>query len=224
VHKLNALFIALILFLILGCENKNTSTDTIPMENTTEVLQQNTHGSSDTDRFKIQSNTHIKHTDTPSSIHLSDTFTLSDIKGTSYTATVSNRKMTFKETKKAIVLVTFFSTWCIPCVHDIPYMNDLHKKYNKNILLVGVLVHDSIAEEQLHSFLAKHLVSYFVSTSKENNDFASLVAKTLRLPKDFSIPLTVMYVEGEYFTHYEGCVPVEMIDYDIQQALEMLKK
>ena len=50
-----------------------------------------------------------------------------------------------------------------------------------------------------------------------------LLASTLDLPKNFPIPLTVIYVEGKYFTHYEGSVPVEMIEYDIQQAKKQLK-
>ena len=45
----------------------------------------------------------------------------------------------------------------------------------------------------------------------------------LHLPQNFPIPLTVMYVDGKYFTHYEGSVPAEMIEYDIQQAQKQLK-
>jgi len=48
------------------------------------------------------------------------------------------------------------------------------------------------------------------------------MASILELPENFSIPLTVMYLNGEYFTHYEGSVPVEMIEYDIQQAKKQL--
>ena len=222
-HKLNAIIFSCILFLILGCEDKNTSTNNIPIENTTEVLNQTSSEESNSNRFKVPKH-ESKNTNTIHNVNLSDTFKLSNIENKSYTVTVSNQKVTFKESQKAIVLVTFFATWCPPCVHDIPYMNDLHKKYKKNLLLTGVLVQDTISEEKLRSFLAKHAVTYFVSSSRDNNDFTNLVAKTLRLPKDFSIPLTVMYVEGKYFTHYEGCVPVEMIDYDIQQALKMLQK
>ena len=222
-HKINALIISFVLLLLLGCEDKITSDTAIPVENTTEVLNQvqndeNRHSN----RFKVRKRG-TKQTTQADHTNLSDTFKLSNLKHKDFTVTVLNKKVNFKETTKRIVLVTFFATWCSPCVHDIPYMNDLQKKYKQSLLLTGVLVHDAIPKETLGSFLAKHEVKYFVSSSTENNDFASLVAKTLRLPKDFSIPLTVMYVKGEYFTHYEGCVPVEMIDYDIQQALKMLK-
>jgi len=223
VHKINALIISSIILFILGCEDKNTSTHAIPIENTTEVLNQTTSSESDTNRFKI-TRQNASNMTPDDYTNLSDTFKLSNMQNKMYTVSVSNKEVIYKENTKGIVLVTFFATWCLPCLHDIPYMNDLQKKYKKELLLTGILVQDTSVEEKLRSFLAKYEVNYFVSNSTENNDFASLVAKTLRLPKDFSIPLTVMYVGGKYFTHYEGCVPIEMIDYDIQQALKMLKK
>jgi len=33
-----------------------------------------------------------------------------------------------------------------------------------------------------------------------------------------------MYVDGQYFTHYEGLVPIEMIEYDIEQAKKIKMK
>jgi len=136
---------------------------------------------------------------------------------------VLNEKVTFKENTKPIVLITFFTTWCIPCVAEFPYMNDLHKKYKNNVLFTGVLIHDEIKSSELQSFLAKQQIKYFISNSTHNNDFANLIAKTIHLDKNFSIPLTVIYVEGHYYTHYEGCVPIEMIEYDLQQAKKTLK-
>lgn len=221
-HKISVLIFTLILFVFTACEDKKKSDTGIPIENTTEIFgTDNTKKQSDT-RFTIHKKAPEQVSNTKYLV-LSDTFSLYNLKDTHYTVTVSNQKVTFKENTKAINLITFFATWCPPCLADIPYMNDLHKKYQKDLLISGILIHDDIKQPALKSFLAKHNVKYFISNSTHNNDFASLVAKTLHLPHNFSIPLTVMYVEGEYFTHYEGCVPVEMIEYDIQQALKTLK-
>ena len=102
-------------------------------------------------------------------------------------------------------------------------MNDLQKKHKKELSVIGILTHDSIVQSELETFMAKNQVNYFISNGTYNDAFADLLATALHLPKNFSIPLTVMYVEGEYFTHYEGTVPVEMIEYDIQQAKKQLK-
>jgi len=222
VRKISVLIFTLILFVFTACEEKTKSDTNIPVENTTEIFGTNhTKSQSDT-RFKVEKKAPMQQKRTES-ISLSDTFSLYDFKNTHYTVTVANQKVTFKENTKAITLITFFATWCPPCVGEIPYLNDLQKKYKKDVLVSGILVHDDIKKPALQSFLAQYNVKYFISNSTHNNDFASLVAKTLHLPHNFNIPLTVMYVEGEYFTHYEGCVPVEMIEYDIQEALKTIK-
>jgi len=229
VRNLSTFISILILFIFIGCEEK-TSTKNIPVENTTEILE-NTHSQhADTNRFKVHKKTVSQETtqriqDKPrtTTVHLTDTFTLSNLKKENFTVTITNKKLTFKESTKAITLVSFFATWCPPCLYQIPYFNDLQKKYSNNLLIASILIHDTIKQEELKSFIAKNQINYYLSYNNQNNDLASLVAKTLHLSKDFSIPLTVMYVEGKYFTHYEGIVPIEMIEYDIQQAKKTLK-
>jgi len=222
VRKINLLFLTLLLLVLTGCEDKKTNNNSIPIENTTEFFGSDVKDSQVNSRFKIEKKD--SSTSTSEAISLRDTFTLKNMGKTKYTVNVSNQKVTFKENNKAIQLITFFATWCPPCVHEIPYINDLQKKYQKDLLLSAVLIHDDIDKDALKSFLAKNEVQYFMASGTHNNDFASLIAKTLHLPNNFPIPLSVIYVEGKYFTHYEGCVPIEMIEYDIDQALKMLKE
>ncbi|HFD13695.1 MAG TPA: TlpA family protein disulfide reductase [Epsilonproteobacteria bacterium] len=229
-HIIGVFFLTL-LFLLTGCEEKQSSSD-IPVENTTEFLRDSHEDTAEENRFKIHHKVITQRNKTLNKnpmkkkkpVSFSDTFMLQDIKQTTYTVTVSNTSVVFKEAKQDIVLVNFFASWCPPCLYQIPYYNDLEKKYAKEVLLVGVLIHDNITTPKFKSFLAKESVKYYIARSHQNNDFASLVAKTLHLPTKFSIPLTVMYVKGKYFTHYESIVPIEMIEYDIQQAQKKLKQ
>jgi len=223
VRKLNTLLLTLLFLNFTGCEDKKTNNNAIPVENTTEVFGSKNKNMHLDKRFKVEKKDQEISNNRIDSISLSDTFKLNDIKDTNYTVTVSNQKVTFKESTKAITLITFFASWCPPCVGGIPYMNDLYLKNKKDLLLAGVLIHDIINTSELKSFISKHEIKYFISNSTHNNDFASLIAKTLHLSNNFSIPLTVMYVEGKYFTHYEGSVPIEMIEYDITQARKTLK-
>ena len=221
-RKLNTLFLTLLFLNFTGCEDKKTNNTTIPIENTTEIFGSKNKNIHIDKRFKVEKKEQSIPENSMHSVPLSDTFKLHDMKNTNYTVTVSNQKVTFKESTKAIVLITFFTSWCPPCVGEIPYMNDLYIKNKKDVLLAGVLIHDTIKKSELKSFLSKHEIKYFISNSTHNNDFVNLIAKTLHLPSNFSIPLTVMYLEGKYFTHYEGSVPIEMIEYDIVQARKML--
>ena len=222
-RKLNTLLLTLLFLNFTGCEDKKTNNNAIPVENTTEIFGSENKNMHLDKRFKVENKDQEISNNRTDSISLSDTFKLNDMKNTNYTVTVSNQKVTFKESTKAIILITFFASWCPPCVGGIPYMNDLYLKNKKDLLLAGVLIHDTINKSELKSFISKHQIKYFISNSTHNNDFASLIAKTLHLSNNFSIPLTVMYVEGKYFTHYAGSVPIEMIEYDITQARKTLK-
>jgi thiol-disulfide isomerase/thioredoxin len=229
VRTISTLFLTLLLFIVTACNEKPTQ-ENIPIENTTEVLENRQNITNNTSRFKVNNQSiptqpHSKtiHPKKIKNIQFKDTFILKNLKDKKYTVTISNQKVTIKESIKGISFITFFSTWCIPCTHQITYLNDLQKKYKKDLLLISVLIHDPITQKKLKSFIAKNQIRYYLSSYTQNNDFASLVAKTLHLPQNFDIPLSIMYVEGKYFTHYEGIVPIEMIEYDIQQAKKLIK-
>ena len=86
---------------------------------------------------------------------------------------------------------------------------------------MGLLIHDDIEEKEIKCSIALRDVNYYISNSKEsNNKLASILSSRLKLQADFELPMMVMFVYGEYYRHYEGIVPEEMIESDIKQALE----
>lgn len=226
VHKISALLLAILLLGFTGCEEKIPEESPIPVENTTEVFTEEGTGFKLENQKKVRNNTPMQERffrqGIPPLEPGSDTFTLHDTKGQSYKVTISNEKVIFHDNAKPIVLLNLFATWCPPCVGQLPYLNDLQKKHKKELFVTGILTNDNIDETVLKSFLAKKQISYFVSNSPHNDAFASLLASTLKEPENFDIPLTAIYVNGQYFTHYEGVVPVEMIEYDLEQAKKQL--
>lgn len=218
------LSVIIILILYIGWNEQPSESTSLPTENTTELLTQKDKIAGENERFKLtkQKNTlPQKRSSLPEGP--AKVFTLSSTKMKSHTVTVSSQKVMFQDTTQPIVIVNLFATWCPPCIGEIPYLNDLQKKYKEKLFVVGILTHDSIMQDALDTFMAKNQINYFISNATDNDTFANQLAITLDLPENFSIPLTVMYVNGEYFTHYEGSVPVEMIEYDIQQAKKQLK-
>lgn len=218
------LSVIIILILYIGWNEQPSESTSLPTENTTELLTQKDKIAGENERFKLtkQKNTlPQKRSSLPEGP--AKVFTLSSTKMKSHTVTVSSQKVMFQDTTQPIVIVNLFATWCPPCIGEIPYLNDLQKKYKEKLFVVGILTHDSIMQDALDTFMAKNQINYFISNATDNDTFANQLAITLDLPENFSIPLTVMYVNGEYFTHYEGSVPVEMIEYDIEQAKKQLK-
>ncbi len=219
----STLLLCFTLFSFTGCEDKKAQEPLIAIEDTTEIFTQEDKDQQ-REKKEIIEKLEAKKETLSEEISVSqtptDTFTLIDIQQNKHTLTVSNQKMAFHNVNPSIVIINFFSTWCSPCRAEIPYLSDLQKKYKKKVFIAGILVNDAQSNETLKQFIRKYHANYFISNSKHNDIFASKVVKELQLPENFSIPLTVIYKDGNYYTHYEGAVPVEMIDHDIQEALK----
>jgi len=145
---------------------------------------------------------------------------LKSIKDETHGVMVDKNRFIINDVKQPIVLVNFFSTWCPPCRGQIPYFEDLRKKYKKELFVAGILVNDDANATKLEQFYTKYHIDYFVSNDIENEYVTAKVIEALKLDDNFTLPLTVLYKNGNYYTHYEGPVPVEMIDHDIRTAIE----
>ena len=226
-HKISVLLLAILLISLTGCEDKKQNDSAIPVENTTQVLQQSNTDTKDHSAFKIKKihtpATKVSKTKTHPIQNFNGSFTLSNQAGEKYTATVHNQEMKLSNVTQDIVLIHIFATWCTPCIGEITYLNDLQSKYNDELFIASVLAYDAIELKHLNDFIDKYHINYYLSDGVQNDAFITLLAATLSLPQNFSIPLSIMYVNGQYFTHYEGLVPIEMIEYDIEQAKKKLK-
>ena len=140
------------------------------------------------------------------------------------TLNIKNDIYDFKNIKQSIVIVNIMSTWCPPCRGQIPHLSKLQKKFKKNVFVISTLVHDDISKEKLDKFIiAEKILYYFSISQSENLKFVDMLTPKLGLSSDFPMPLTILFVEGKYFTHYEGMIPEEMIESDIEQLLEKIK-
>ncbi len=61
-----------------------------------------------------------------------------------------------------VVLLNFWATWCAPCREEIPYLNELHKQYKENGLVVVGISLDRGGTEEVHTFLEKHPINYLI--------------------------------------------------------------
>jgi len=219
VLKISTLLLSILCIGLTGCEDKKPESAPDATENTTEVFtQKSTEGQQDK-RFQLSKKKGALVDISKAEKIEPETFTLD----ANHTVTVSDQKLIFHKNEQPIVIVNVFATWCPPCIGAISSLNDLQKKHKNELFISGIITHDLIDKPKLRTFISKHQINYFISNSTDNDAFVNLLTRTLRLAKNFSIPLTVMYVDGEYFTHYEGIIPIEMIEYDIEQAKKQLR-
>jgi len=152
-------------------------------------------------------------------------FVFNDLEQHATTLTIKNDLYRFSNIKQPIVMISLFATWCPPCRGQIPHLSNLQKKFKDNLFILSALVHDDCSNEKLKKFTIAQKVRFFISNNqKENLKFAQMITPKLGLTKDFPLPLMILFVNGKYFTHYEGIMPEEMIESDIRQVLKKIKK
>ena len=240
-HPITALLLTLFFLTFTGCEDKKTEQNAIPVENTTVIVMQEKNVSNIQEIEKIPEEKEVESStavtvETPEEIvteaeethtepekNVGDTFELFDTKKETHTATVTKEGLEFQNNTKPIVLVQLFATWCAPCVGEIAYLNDLQEANQEDLFVAGVLTRDTIDTSTLNAFIEEHHINYKILQSESDDALGTYMAQKLDIQGTFPIPLIVIYVNGTYYTHYEGSVPVEMVKYDIQQAKQQLQ-
>ena len=118
------------------------------------------------------------------------------------------------EMKGKYVLIQFWATWCGPCRRSIPLLNGFHKKYGKELVVVGV---SEEAEEDVRK-MEKPKIEYYVAvdTQKRMKDELGV----------FGIP-HVIIVEPDGYVIWEG-FPLqehyELSEAVIEKILEVGRK
>ncbi len=133
---------------------------------------------------------------------------------------IEDKKIDFENIDKPIVILNFFASWCSPCVGQTPYLSDLQNKYKKYISIIGLVVNEDISNNDLKEFKKKNNVNFFLSNDQENNNQIILILKEKLKIDKLRLPLAIMYQNDKYYIHYEGAVPIEMMESDILQILE----
>lgn len=95
-----------------------------------------------------------------------------------------------------VYVVNFWATWCAPCIKEVPYFEQLGKKYrNKNlkVLMVSLDMVDQI-ESNLTPFIKEHSMQneVILLDDPKFNDWIPLVDKNWT----GAIPATLVYGKG----------------------------
>lgn len=149
-----------------------------------------------------------------------ETFTLINMQKVTHDLTISSRKLTFKDIDQPVIVINLFNTLDRETTYLQKTFTQLQNKYPKDIFVISLLVGDTIHTKELSDFIDHTALKHYISNDIENQTFQNILYKSLTLPSTTQLPLTIIYGDGEYVTHYEGAVPKEMINYDIQQAIK----
>jgi len=73
---------------------------------------------------------------------------------------LKGEKVDSAELKGKVILLNFWATWCPPCREEIPYLNELNKKYKKDGLVVIGIALDQGGPEKARKFVEENGVEY----------------------------------------------------------------
>jgi thiol-disulfide isomerase/thioredoxin len=149
-------------------------------------------------------------------------FLLTDMRDRELNITTIDGRVLTPQIRQPLVLFNLFSSWCKPCMGQMPYLNELQKMYQNDLFVVGVLIPTKEDKDRVAKTLKESLIEYFVSYSSDNSLFINYITRVLELPKKFSIPLSVLYKNGRLYRYYEGAVPMEMLEIEIINAKKLL--
>jgi thiol-disulfide isomerase/thioredoxin len=118
----------------------------------------------------------------------------------------------FSEFKGNILLVNFWATWCAPCIKEMPSLDRLQSKFNKNFKVLPISI-DRDGIEKVKNFYIKRKIKNL----DQFFDFKNTLAQELEL---FGLP-TSFFVDkkGMIIAKYNGNMEwdqknvVELINY-----------
>ncbi|WP_024955186.1 TlpA family protein disulfide reductase [Sulfurospirillum arcachonense] len=141
--------------------------------------------------------------------------TLVDINGKTIKVKKTDNGFIFDGYENKIILLNFFTTWCPPCKAEIPHLNNLQQKYKKELSIISILLEENKSNDEIIKFMNSFNIEFTITNSPDNYKLAEAVGGVK------SIPLILIYdKKGDYFQHYIGAIPEEMIEADIKKVLK----
>jgi len=128
-------------------------------------------------------------------------FTLADLDG---------HRVSLADFAGRTVVVDFWATWCEPCAHQIPVLNDFHREQpDDGVAVLGVSV-DAAGRDTVAFYAHHHRIEYPVLLGSES------------LARDYGVPgfpaLAVVDAGGRLVSLHLGVITPEELEEAVEQA------
>ncbi len=102
--------------------------------------------------------------------------------------------------KGKVVLVDFWASWCLPCAESFPVLEELHKKYSDQGLVILAVSTDE-KRANMDKFLKKHVVTFSVVQDGAQKLVAQADANTM--PRSFLVGRDgkIRFIHDGFRTH-----------------------
>ena len=79
-------------------------------------------------------------------------------KAPDFTVKDSDRTVSLHDLQGKVVVLNFWTTWCAPCIEEMPYLVALQKEMGSNITVLGVST--DVDQNAYHRFLKNHNIDF----------------------------------------------------------------
>ena len=100
-----------------------------------------------------------------------------------FTVKDSDRTVTLHDFRGKIVVLNFWTTWCDPCVEEMPYLIQLQNQMGSKVTVLGVST--DADERAYHNFLREHNINFL--TVRDPNKNSADIYGTTGQPETFII-------------------------------------
>ena len=133
-----------------------------------------------------------------------------DINGKMIKATGADQGVNIPSLKGKVVFLEFFGHRCPPCLHSIPKLIKLQKKYKDKLVILAFEV-QGLNDEEARDFAFKKGINYIMVTDKNSRKLVNYIAA--RAEWSGQIPFMVaLNTKGDVELIQEGMIPQDYLE------------
>lgn len=131
---------------------------------------------------------------------------------------LTNKMHSMVEFKGQIVVMSFWATWCPPCVEEVPKLNNLYNRYKiSGVQMIGMAM-DKDSLNLLDQFVKRNNVNYLILKGNEQvlaNLSAGPLGKNFR-----GVPTTlVLDKRGQIYKRFDGSFDSDQLEESLQTLI-----
>lgn len=127
---------------------------------------------------------------------------------------ISDGHFQFPSLSGKAVLLEFFTTWCPSCIELTPTLIRLQQTYNKDLVIIGVVLEDGLSPETILQYKTEKNIPYILTIGKSNFELARAVGGVRGVPSLF-----LYNKKGELAARYTGAEREEILKADIEKVV-----
>ncbi|MEO1361290.1 MAG: TlpA disulfide reductase family protein [Pseudomonadota bacterium] len=124
------------------------------------------------------------------------------------------------------VILNFWATWCAPCIHELPDMNNASAplaEIGVSLIALNVDPMGKDTPESIEAFLAEKGIDHLTHATTSGADIhTAMAAGGMQMPGSFRYPLNIVFAPGGVpYGHFEG-LPIPLDSSPVWNSEEML--